>query len=728
MKEQPLSLDDVERNLSGHGPATSQAASVIDSTLRAIIAKEYQHVRSELSLRRFSFPDPDGTGAAPADGKFQVSPLPDFCDAIVTAGFADYNVFSEPVVRAVPLFIRHEGRLYPQFALAVACRLLDADLAQATITKNRITIPTSSGAIHIPVRQRYSETSGRYIGGIMDIPWFGENEWMTMYDWPEHRQIVQHYPIDVVWSIVEIRRRLAANNRTIDNCIKILLTEAVNKRAAEEYAARQLPIEDFTSRSAVAEKVLSDLREVGMDDPALLGNIETLPEAQRFVVKTMASLRAALEQNRTLDPELQLRRREVSDKLRGKAVFVGAVATATGDFVTTSLHARCPGVVVHGVIVNAIVNRDFLCMAPPWATLLLTLMFGLLATAITARLPPARGLLLLGLIAALYFAANGLLFFDRLNVILDAAAPLVAIGACWGGSLVTRQIVEIRERIRLRQEAAVLDHEISLARQVQAALIPKELNILTKVQSHGWTLAATTTGGDCFDLWKLADGRLGILVADASGHGLGPSIIVSEVRALVRALCDLYTEPQQLLERVNTRIAADLQGTKFCTTFVGFLDEEGKLSWGSAGHGPMLWAPTRDAEPIELQGTALPLGVSDQWLGDETVPPLQMEPGGWLAVVSDGIFEAPDPTPKGDQFGIERVREAIAKCRDGTCEQVVDAIRTAVQKWQVVAEPADDQTVVFIRVLGSDVTNDGGAGAAAQAVAEKTTGPATAPA
>jgi serine phosphatase RsbU (regulator of sigma subunit) len=236
---------------------------------------------------------------------------------------------------------------------------------------------------------------------------------------------------------------------------------------------------------------------------------------------------------------------------------------------------------------------------------------------------------------------------------------------------------------------------------VQAALIPKKLAILSKVESHGWTLAATTTGGDCFDLWKLADGRLGILVADASGHGLGPSIIVSEVRALVRALCDLYTEPQKLLERVNARLAEDLQATKFCTAFVGFLSEDGKLSWGSAGHGPMLWCSTRAGEPKELEGTGLPLGVSDEWFGDESVPVLELEPGGWLAAVSDGIFE--QPNPGGEQFGVERLRAAIDSCRDSNSECVVEAIRNSVHAWQVVKEPNDDQTIVFVRVRDASV-------------------------
>ena len=82
-------------------------------------------------------------------------------------------------------------------------------------------------------------------------------------------------------------------------------------------------------------------------------------------------------------------------------------------------------------------------------------------------------------------------------------------------------------------ETAALQHEMDLARRVQEALIPTIKPDVLGIESVGWTLAASTTGGDCFDLWKTHDNRLGILVADASGHGLGPAMMVTQVRTLV---------------------------------------------------------------------------------------------------------------------------------------------------------------------------------------------------
>ena len=84
---------------------------------------------------------------------------------------------------------------------------------------------------------------------------------------------------------------------------------------------------------------------------------------------------------------------------------------------------------------------------------------------------------------------------------------------------------------------------MDLARQVQQALIPKSAPQIPGLDAVGWTKAADETGGDCFDLWRTSDGRLGVLVADATGHGLAPVLAVSQTRTLVRGLCDLQPDP-----------------------------------------------------------------------------------------------------------------------------------------------------------------------------------------
>lgn len=665
------------------GPSTTQPAGAASTeSLERIIGQEYERVRSERILEKSMITPPAGLSLLPPDATYNLIPIPAFCEAMSASGFTDNRLFTDPVVRSMVLFVRVNGRFYPQLALVTACRLLDVDLQKIVITDSSVTLPSPKGNYRIPVRPVKSETMGRSVGYVMDIPWYGKRDWETMNDWPANQKSVQHYPIDSVWSVAEISRAIRQNEKTVDECLKYF------------YEVDSSFKHDAPDRMATVALVQKDFTEFGYDE-YLKANPGTLSDKEKLTVRYMKALNEAAASISKQMPELKKWREQMAQRFAGKAVLIGATATATGDFVSTSLHSQCPGVVVHGVIANAIVNRDFLTASPQWLNLLLVLFAGLIATAVTCVLPPARAVLILILICAAYFTANGLLFYDRLNGIVDAGRPLVAMFVCWGGVLTVRTIVETLERIRLNQEAAVIDHEIELARQVQKGLIPKELQVLDNVDSHGWTKAATTTGGDCFDLWKLKDGRMGILVGDASGHGLGPSLVVSQVRALVRSMCDLFEQPQDLLNAVNTRLYEDLDGRKFCTCFLGFLSEDGKLAWASAGHGPMLWAPTIDAPIEEINGTALPLGVNDDPGADEFIPVLELGETGWLAVTSDGIFEAGDPT--GEQYGVERITAAIRSAEKGSSADVVDALRKSVDIWQAKPIPDDDQTIVFLR-------------------------------
>jgi sigma-B regulation protein RsbU (phosphoserine phosphatase) len=217
------------------------------------------------------------------------------------------------------------------------------------------------------------------------------------------------------------------------------------------------------------------------------------------------------------------------------------------------------------------------------------------------------------------------------------------------------------------------------------------------------------TGGDLFDLWKLPDGRLGILVADASGHGLAPAMIVSQVRTLVHMLSEYEPHPHDLLRRVNTRLARDLETGRFVTAFLAFLSSDGEFEWASAGHGPMYWCPTGDGELLELDSSGLPLGVQEDWLADDPSPPLKMELTGRLIVFSDGIFEAHAPDPKDGLFGTDAIKDILHNACHASSTEIIHAIRDAVQKFQQKKEPVDDQTIVVVRRVPPEAASIDGA-------------------
>ena len=223
-----------------------------------------------------------------------------------------------------------------------------------------------------------------------------------------------------------------------------------------------------------------------------------------------------------------------------------------------------------------------------WVNISITLLMGLFATYLAAKLTPPRALFSSLLLLAGYIALNELILYDLRSLIVILAGPVVVVLVVWAGCTLARLLRrKLGSEIRIAVETAGLRHaEMDLAVSAEA-LIPREPPGVHGLDAVGWTMPASTTGGDCFDLWKTSDGRLGILLADASGHGLGPAMIVTQVRTLVRALCDFQCDPHHLLKLVNSRLNADLEGGKFVTAFLGFLSIEGELQWSSAGHGPV---------------------------------------------------------------------------------------------------------------------------------------------
>jgi phosphoserine phosphatase len=239
-----------------------------------------------------------------------------------------------------------------------------------------------------------------------------------------------------------------------------------------------------------------------------------------------------------------------------------------------------------------------------------------------------------------------------------------------------------------------LRREMDLAKRVQESLLPKAAPDIDGMQAVGWTKPASVTGGDAFDLWKIADGKLGIFLGDASGHGLGPALVVSQARTLARALSEIDCDPRWVLTRMNNRLVNDLEMGRFVTVFMACLESDGCLTWASAGHGPILYRPG-PGKPIEvLDPTAPPIGVLDQFDVDQ-IEPIRIDCGGQLIVMSDGIFEA--QREGGDMFGVDRVIRLLDQNAAAPPDVILNSIKDAVRTWQGKDDPADDQSVVLVQ-------------------------------
>jgi serine phosphatase RsbU (regulator of sigma subunit)/predicted ester cyclase len=243
---------------------------------------------------------------------------------------------------------------------------------------------------------------------------------------------------------------------------------------------------------------------------------------------------------------------------------------------------------------------------------------------------------------------------------------------------------EARERERIEQE-------LQVARQIQQELLPEATPEL-----NGWRIAtyygpAREVGGDFYDFLELEDGRLGLVLGDATGHGMPAALVMSTTRGMLRAVVQSLESPGEVLARVNEALVADIPPSTFVTCFYGVLDpESGRLRYANAGHN--LPCRRHNGQADELRARGMPLGLMPGMGYEEKE--IELEKGESVLFYSDGLVEAHDP--KGDMFGFPRLRRMVAeRAEEGSLvDFLMDELRSFTgDGW----EQEDDITLVTLR-------------------------------
>jgi serine phosphatase RsbU (regulator of sigma subunit)/putative methionine-R-sulfoxide reductase with GAF domain len=271
-------------------------------------------------------------------------------------------------------------------------------------------------------------------------------------------------------------------------------------------------------------------------------------------------------------------------------------------------------------------------------------------------------------------------------------------------------------------EAARLDEELRVARDIQTALLPAR-----PPEIAGWEIAADwrsarLVGGDFYDFWRLPRAigdrglgleavdassqaptpnaqPLGFVVADVSDKGVPAAMFMALSRSLMRAAALDGSSPSVALGRANRWITRDSESAMFVTLFYGILDpESGLLRYGCAGHNPPLLFRA-SGEVVELTTPGIALGVlEDVLLGEDQV---MLEPGEILVCYTDGVTEAINGAE--EAFGVERLVESVAEHREYGATALVAAINGALLRF-TERPPFDDLTLVVIKRI--DPTQD----------------------
>ena len=239
---------------------------------------------------------------------------------------------------------------------------------------------------------------------------------------------------------------------------------------------------------------------------------------------------------------------------------------------------------------------------------------------------------------------------------------------------------------------------LKLAEEVQQNLLPGTPPALPGLDIAGISNYCDETGGDYYDYFSLANGHLGVVVADASEHGVSAALLMTTVRALLRQRVTMESDIAHIVTDVNQELARDVAASgRFMTLFFLKIEPETQtLSWVRAGHEPAILYDAEDDIFLELAGEGMAMGV-DEKLEYQKNNHEGWSPGSIVFVGTDGIRETQNE--KGEMFGINRFRKAIRQHAANTAEEIKDGIIADLKNFQGGAPQEDDITLVVVKFL-----------------------------
>jgi sigma-B regulation protein RsbU (phosphoserine phosphatase) len=258
-------------------------------------------------------------------------------------------------------------------------------------------------------------------------------------------------------------------------------------------------------------------------------------------------------------------------------------------------------------------------------------------------------------------------------------------------------IRDITQRKRAERELRENKEQFAVAREIQQRLFPKGAPACPGFDIAGATYPAEATGGDYFDYLPMLGDRVGIVVGDVTGHGVGPALLMAETRAYLRILATRREDVGEILTRANFILAEDMGGERFITLFLARIDPKNReLVYASAGHpAGYVLNPAGDIKAT-LKRTGLPLGMraDTEYKG---ASPILLDPGDLVLLLTDGLEEA--SAPDDSLFGVERVLEVVRSNREKPARQMVEALYESARQFAQNAPQLDDITAIVIKAV-----------------------------
>jgi phosphoserine phosphatase RsbU/P len=254
---------------------------------------------------------------------------------------------------------------------------------------------------------------------------------------------------------------------------------------------------------------------------------------------------------------------------------------------------------------------------------------------------------------------------------------------------------ELAERNRQLEIArAKLDLELNLARKVQMGLMPKPPKPRGTLRLAVRYQPANHLGGDVYDMTRLDGGRLSILIADISGHGVNAALLSGMVKALAAPLMAAGQPPCQVLTGLDAAVGQYFPDGFFCTAFALIIDEmTGAFDYAGIGHPPALVTGPQGTRQLDSKPGLLGVEMVEAiGLTDKSD---QLAPGESLLIYTDGLPDAMDPADV--PFGQERIQAVLDAHQVSAPGEILDQVEQAVARHVNPLQPHDDINLILVQ-------------------------------
>src|SRR5215471_10917669 len=247
-------------------------------------------------------------------------------------------------------------------------------------------------------------------------------------------------------------------------------------------------------------------------------------------------------------------------------------------------------------------------------------------------------------------------------------------------------------KLEAEREAA---HDLAIAKQVQSRLFPQRQPLIPTLAYAGICHPARIVGGDYYDFLDLGNRRLGLVVADIAGKGIGAALLMANLQAALRSQCaTAWEQPERFLQSVNRLLHENTGDGDYATLFFAAYDDATrKLRYANCGHPPALLLRGNSDDGLERLGaTCTVVGLFEKW--DCAMEEREMAPGDAILLYTDGVTEALNG--EGEEFGEERLLEATRQRCELSLPELLAAVADQARRFSP-HEQADDITLIIAK-------------------------------